>query len=223
MSRRWETAALAIALTIAGLVVLALAFAGPATYEDIATHEGFARTVFRERDGRERIMQLPELVAIHDGWVRYVTGRGGPPGGSTTTDFFTRDEQAHMADVRRVFIGFEVAATFASAGILLFMARAARRSRTAALLLARDAALVAGGATAIVGAVAAVAFDPLFLAFHEILFPQGNFLFGPDSNLIALYPDAYWYGVTLRVGITFIAAMAAVALAATATLRRARR
>jgi len=204
-------------------VVLAVAYAGPWTYEDIATHEGFAPTEFRERDGTRRVMQLRELVGIHDGWMRYVTGRGGPPGGSTTTDFFTRAEQAHMADVRRVFVGFEIAATVAACGVVLLVARAARRSRPAATILVRDAAIVAGAAVAAIAVVAAIAFDPLFLLFHEVFFPQGNFLFGPDSNLIALYPDPYWYGVTLRVGLTFVGVMVGIALAATATLRRVRR
>ena len=60
--------------------------------------------------------------------------------------------------------------------------------------------------------VAAVAFEPMFLAFHYVFFPQGNFLFGPGSNLIRLYPEAYWYAVTLRVGVAFVVMTAVVAL-----------
>jgi len=223
MTRRWETAILAIAMSVAGLLLLALAYAGPATYEDIATHEGFARVEFRERDGSRRTMQLSELVGIHGSWLRYVTGRGGPPGGTITTDFFTPDEQAHMADVRRVFIGFILAATVASFALVLVTARTARRSPRAVLLLLRDAAIAAGLGVSVVAIGVAVAFDPLFLLFHEIFFPQGNFLFGPDSNLLALYPDQYWYGVTLRIGLTFVAATAVIAIAAAATLRHGRR
>lgn len=223
MTRRWETALLAIAFAVGGLVALALVYAGPATYADIATHEGFATVSFRERDGSRRPEVLPELLAIHDGWIRYITGRGGPPGGSLTVDFFTRDEQAHMADVRTVFVGFELAAVVAVGIGVILPLRAAKRSRTAALLLVRDAAVAAGIGTALLAAAAAASFDQLFLAFHEVFFPQGNFLFGPDSNLIAMYPDAYWYGVTLRVGLTFVAAMAIIAIAAATTVRRARR
>ncbi|HEY8732048.1 MAG TPA: DUF1461 domain-containing protein [Candidatus Limnocylindria bacterium] len=223
MTRRWETAVLAIATAIAGLVLLALAYAGPATYADIATHEGFARTEFVARDGGRTVLELPELVGIHNGWVRYITGHGGPPGGSTLTDFFTADEQRHMSDVRRVFVGFEIAALFSVAVATVLVARAAKRSRTAALFVLRDAAIVSGVGAAAVALAAVVAFDPLFLLFHEIFFPQGNFLFGPDSNLLLLYPDPYWYGVTLRVGGTFVLVMAIIAIAAAATLRRARR
>lgn len=198
-------------------------YAGPATYEDIATHEGFAHAAFRERDGSTRPMELRELVGIHNGWVRYITGRGGPPGGTTLPDFFTTDEVNHMADVRRVFMGFELAVVVAVGLAVILGLRAARRSRAAVLLLARDASVAAGLGVIFVAVAAALAFDQLFLAFHEVFFPQGNFLFPPDSNLIAMYPDPYWYGVTLRVGITFILATAVIAIAAAATLRRARR
>jgi uncharacterized membrane protein len=128
-----------------------------------------------------------------------------------------------MSDVRHVFIGFEAAAIAAAFVGGILVARAARRRRESAVVLARDASIAAGAGAAAIAIVAGVAFDPLFLAFHEVFFPQGNFLFGPDSNLIAMYPDAYWYGVTLRVGIAFVAVMAAIAVSAAATLRRARR
>ena len=204
-------------------MALALAYAGPVTYEDLATHEGFARVNFVQHDGSRRVLELRELVGIHNGWLRYITGRGDPPGGTVIVDYFTADEVAHMRDVRRVFIGFEIAALVAVVATLVLIVRAWRRSRVAALVLTRDAAIVSASGTALLATAAALAFDPLFLLFHEVFFPQGNFLFGPDSNLIALYPDQYWYGVTLRVGLTFVALVAAVALVATATLRQARR
>jgi len=97
------------------------------------------------------------------------------------------------------------------------------RRRRAAVLLIRDAGLAAAIGVAAIAIAAVVAFDPLFLVFHEVFFPQGNFLFPANSNLLAMYPDPYWYGVTLRVGLTFVAAMAVVAITSAATLRRARR
>lgn len=202
---------------------MALVYAGPATYTDIATHEGFARTAFVRSDGQRDLLELRDLLGIHNAWVRYITGRGPGPGGTVATLYFTPDERAHMADVRQVFIGAELAALVGLCAVSVLLARAAKRSRAAFLALARDGATAAGTGTLAVAIAAAVAFDPLFLLFHEAFFPQGNFLFGPDSNLLALYPDQYWYGVTLRVGLTFVAATAATALAATATLRRTRR
>jgi uncharacterized membrane protein len=77
-------------------------------------------------------------------------------------------------------------------------------------------------AVAVVGAIAAFAFDAAFLLFHQVFFPQGNFLFDPaTSNLLRLYPDWYWQGITFRIGLSFIGLAAAVAVAAGVGLRRA--
>ncbi|HEX9494580.1 MAG TPA: DUF1461 domain-containing protein [Candidatus Limnocylindria bacterium] len=214
-------------LAVAGLVALALVFAGPWTYEALARDTPFAPARFHFTDrGTPRTIDMPVevLLAYHGEWLAYVTGwsssePGTGPGGS----MFTPDERAHMSDVRHVFIGFEVAAVVGAVVGGILLARAGRRGREAAITLARDASIAAGAGAAAIAIVAGVAFDPLFLAFHEVFFPQGNFLFGPESNLIAMYPDAYWYGVTLRVGSAFVAVMAAIAIAAAATLRQARR
>ena len=91
------------------------------------------------------------------------------------------------------------------------------------LRLIRDGAVAVGIAVAAVGIVAAFAFEQAFLLFHQVFFPQGNFLFDPaTSNLLRLYPDWYWQGITFRIGLSFIAVAAAVTVAASIGLRRAR-
>ena len=91
------------------------------------------------------------------------------------------------------------------------------------LRLVRDGAVAAGILVAAVAIVAAFAFEQAFLLFHEVFFPQGNFLFDPaTSNLVRLYPDWYWEGITFRIGLSFIAVAATVAFAAALGLRRAR-
>jgi uncharacterized membrane protein len=168
-------------------------------------------------------LDLGALTIWHNAWFRYVTGDAAEAPFTFGARLFTADEYAHMADVRRVFIAFRVVAIAAGAVGLLQALRVARRGRTQAVVLIRDAAIVAAAGVAAIAVGAAVAFDRLFLLFHEVFFPQGNFLFGPDSNLLAMYPDQYWYGVTLRIGFSFAVATAIIATAATATLRRARR
>lgn len=162
---------------------------------------------------------LSDLVGLHRSWLAYVTGFGDGPGAL----LFTLDESQHMSDVRRVFIGAEIAAVCALVMLVILGRVVARRGAVAVAALARDASLVAAVAVAVLGVAAAFAFDSLFLAFHELFFPQGNFLFPPDSNLIAMYPDQYWYETTIRIGAAFVVAMAVIAIGAAATLRRARR
>jgi uncharacterized membrane protein len=123
-----------------------------------------------------------------------------------------------MSDVRVVFRGAESIAPLALTVIAFRLFRARRRG--AALLLIRDGSLMAAALVALIGVIAVIAFDPLFLLFHEVFFPQGNFLFDPaTSNLVRLYPEWYWEGITVRVGLSFIVVALALGLVAWWRLR----
>jgi integral membrane protein (TIGR01906 family) len=214
----------ALSFALSGLVALAIVFGGTATYESIMRE--YAPVTFRViavTGPRKDLIDLRVLAGWHNGWFAYVTGDGERAPISFGAEIFSSAEYAHMADVRNVFIGARIVAIVAALVAALLLIRAARRGRRAAVVLARDAAIAAGIGTMVIAVAAAVAFDPLFLLFHEIFFPQGNFLFPADSNLLAMYPDPYWYRLTLRVGLTFVAAMAVMAIGSAATLRRARR
>lgn len=221
IGRTARVAALAVGFMLFGLIGLVAVFDGPDTYRDIARDSGVDGAVFHAPPDLAWHVDLGTLVQIHQRTLAYVLGDAPALPSFATTDqpLFDENERSHMADVRALF-GATKVAFVAGLAIVIAMLGWARGGR---LRLARDAAVTAGVAVAVVAAGAAVAFDPLFLLFHEVFFPQGNFLFAPDSNLITLYPDPYWYGVTLRIGLSFIAAMAAIAIAATATLRRAHR
>lgn len=201
----------------------ALAFAGPTTYEAILRDSGATRAIFRV-PGRPAPMDvaLPELRAYHEGWLAYVTGRSSDPAAVVgSPPLFTAQEVAHMEDVRRVFIGAQVAGSVAAGALAVVAAAAWRGGRLARLV--RGGALAAALGVAAVGAAAALAFEPAFLLFHQIFFPQGNFLFDPaTSNLLALYPQAYWWGITLRIGAAFVVGALALALLAHLALRRER-
>jgi len=218
--RRLEVAVFAIAFALVGLIACAFLWSGEGPYRDLARANGAGRFVFVVPPGGRQETDLETAVSLHGQWERYVTGGTSEPPRSGLPPF-TADEYAHMADVRRVFDGAKL---LLGACVVVLAIRVQRaRARREALRVVRDGSIAAAVGVLVVGAAAAVAFDPLFLLFHEIFFPQGNFLFGPDSNLIAMYPDQYWYGVTLRIGVAFVAAMAIIAVAVTATLRRARR
>ena len=119
------------------------------------------------------------------------------PGGSgalcvaTGERFYDPAEVRHMQDVRTVLWGFlaVVAAGLVVLAVGLGRARAARwwwRS------VARGAGALAVG-TVVVGALFAVAFDPMFTLFHEIFFPGGDWSFDPATErLVQLYPIPFW-------------------------------
>lgn len=217
-----RVAGLAIGFALVGLIGLVAVFEGPGTYRGIAHAQGIDGATFRSPPDRRWIVDLNVLVDLHERTLAYVLGAAPalPAFATTALPLFDADERSHMADVRAVF----QAAKFSFvAGLVIVLGVLRWTDRAQRMRLIRAAAMAAGFGVSVLAIAAAVAFDPLFLLFHEVFFPQGNFLFGPDSNLLTLYPDPYWYGVTLRIGLTFVGVMAGVALAATATLRRAHR
>ncbi len=128
---------------------------------------------------------------------------GGPP-------LLTDAERSHMRDVsqlvRLLVVVWAGAAAVALAALLLLR----RRRRVMGLALVASGAAV-GSLAVVLAAIFAVAFDRAFLAFHEVFFPQGNFLFGPDSNLLRLFPEGFWFDAALTAGIAIIlSALAAI-------------
>jgi integral membrane protein (TIGR01906 family) len=118
-------------------------------------------------------------------------------------------EQAHMADVRTVFRGLWVLA-IVSAVILVVASR--RRDRSATWRAVRGGALGLTVGVVVLGAVALVAFDQLFEAFHEVFFPPGSFLFDPRTDrLVQLFPFQFWQETAIVVGIVIIAIALGVA------------
>jgi integral membrane protein (TIGR01906 family) len=112
-------------------------------------------------------------------------------------------ERSHMADVGglvRVLAGLEVAAVVVLllAGWLLRGERA-RRGR---LLL--TAALGVGAAALLLAVFFAVAFDTAFASFHALFFRVGTWQFGPESNLIRLFPESFWFEVSLLAGLSIL-------------------
>lgn len=196
---RREVAGLALCFTVSSIVLLALIWAGDAPYA-------------------EMVRPTREQAEVHSTWVAYVTGRSdAQPGEERAAWRFTTAERAHMQDVRRVFVGAEIAAAVAAVGAAWLLLRARVRGYAARLL--RNASLAAVALVVVVAAFAAVAFDAAFLLFHQVFFPQGNFLFSPGSGLIRLYPQEYFYGVTLRIAVSFLTLAATLAALAQLRLR----
>jgi integral membrane protein (TIGR01906 family) len=129
---------------------------------------------------------------------------GGPP-------LLTDAERSHMRDVGRLVrllvITWLGAVAVAIASLVLLRRR--RQAVGRALLLAGG---LVGSLAVVLAAYFAIDFNGAFLAFHEVFFPQGNFLFGPDSNLLRLFPENFWFEVSLSAGIAIILSALAVIL-----------
>jgi integral membrane protein (TIGR01906 family) len=120
-------------------------------------------------------------------------------------------ERSHMTDVSRLvrlLAGILVAALVV-VGISAAWLRHEPRRQGRIMLLAAGAV---GAAAVILAIVFAVAFEPAFLAFHELFFPPGTYLFATGSELIVLFPEPFWFDAALLAGAAIVLVAVLVSL-----------
>jgi integral membrane protein (TIGR01906 family) len=118
-------------------------------------------------------------------------------------------ERSHMSDVSRLvqlLLGITVAALLVAVVTAIMLRREPRRQGRIMLIAAGLIGAVALG----LAIVFAVAFDAAFLAFHEVFFPPGTYLFEPGSRLITLFPNGFWFDASLAAGAAIIVSALAV-------------
>lgn len=171
---------------------------------------------------------VPALLATSQAEVDRVTGQvladiwtGGnfTVGLDGASPLLTADERSHMRDVSalvRVLGTLALVALAVLVACVLVLRR--ERRRLGGLLLIAASSI--GLAALLVAILFAVAFDQAFLTFHRIFFPQGNFLFGPNSNLLRLFPEPFWFDAALAAGGSIVVTALAVAAIGWRLLRR---
>lgn len=108
-----------------------------------------------------------------------------------------------MADVGalvRILAGLEIAAIL----VLLLTGWLLRQERERRGRLLLGAALAVGAGALVLAIFFAVAFDTAFASFHALFFRQGTWQFGPDSNLIRLFPEPFWFETSLLAGLSIL-------------------
>lgn len=119
-------------------------------------------------------------------------------------------ERSHMHDVARLVrllaLAVIVAVVVAVIGAWRLRGDPARRGR-----IMLGAAAGVGVAAIALALVFAVAFEPAFLVFHQLLFPPDSYLFAPGSSLITLFPMGFWFDATLAAGASIVVAALLVA------------
>lgn len=151
----------------------------------------------------------------------------GPLSGPNNLLFLNSAERNHMTDVKQLFdIAFIIA--LAAIGIIIGILGVFAGQRWWPLLdelLSRS--LRACGWTILAVALFLVLaslldFDRLWLLFHALFFPQGNWAFPASSTLIMLYPGAFFERFVLR-WLLLISSFAIVALLLSYALDHLRR
>ncbi len=128
-------------------------------------------------------------------------------------------EQGHMRDVRTVFLGLWA---LAALSVVVLLVASRRPDRAATWRAIRRGALGLAVGVVALGAVAFVAFDALFEAFHQVLFPAGSYDFDPATErLVQLFPFQFWQETAIVVGVVIVAGCAIVTSLAGPRVRRA--
>lgn len=164
---------------------------------------------------------VPDRLAVSDADVSRMTGEvlsdlyfAGDfevalPDGTPLLD---GRERSHMTDVAGLFRLLVLIAGIAAVVVaVVHAALRPERRRVGAVLLGVGGGLAAAALLAAI--IFAVAFEPAFLAFHTVFFPPGTYLFGPDSNLIRLFPQGFWFDAALVAGATIVVPALIVAAA----------
>jgi hypothetical protein len=151
---------------------------------------------------------IESSLVASDRTVRQLLGAGdflisiecqAPPPCPAQEPLYTDDEAAHLRDARAVlylFLGLAIVSLIFIVAALVHRPHDARRWRA----VARGGAGLAVGAV-VVGVVGYFAFDPLFELFHRVFFAGGNWEFPADSNMIRLYPYAFWQLTATALGV----------------------
>ena len=171
---------------------------------------------------------VPAITGYTSDQVQAVTGSiladlyFGPPAFAVAVNgqpVLDGAERSHMVDVRSVLVPVTILFGVALAVLVALMA-AYRRSAWVWRAIARGSS-----ALVLVGIVVSVAvlffFDAVFLLFHLVVFPQGNFSFDPRTKrLTQLFPDQFWTETSIAIAV--VGVMIAVAAGLVARRQAAR-
>jgi integral membrane protein (TIGR01906 family) len=110
---------------------------------------------------------------------------------------FTPQEVSHLIDVK---IRFDVVRFAAVITFIVLLAHAYILKSYAFARHMFNASVLAGILVIATGSMLLLAWNWLFITFHEVLFPAGNWSFSPKSGLIQLFPEIFWF----RFGVAWI-------------------
>ncbi|MPZ99302.1 MAG: TIGR01906 family membrane protein [Dehalococcoidia bacterium] len=131
---------------------------------------------------------------------------------------FNQREVLHMRDVKQLFdltfrvheIAFVYIAGYIAAVVLWSRERSMRRLARQAVL----AGVVTAGALGIAGIAMLVGFDSLFTQFHLLSFSNDFWRLDPATDhLIQMFPQGFWFDVSIGVGVLTVMEGGLLALA----------
>ena len=110
-------------------------------------------------------------------------------------------ELKHMQDVQNVYQAVWLVWRIAAGIILLAALALAWRAETRPTLAAaiKWGGSLTAGLVAVVGLLAIIAWRFWFVAFHQIFFTPGTWMFNYSDTLIRLFPEKFWFDAALTI------------------------
>lgn len=165
---------------------------------------------------------VAEITGYSPAQVRTVTGAIlsdvilGPPQFTVEVDgqpVLTDTERGHMVDVFDVVRRALAVLAIAVAALIVVFATNRGKAWPWRAVAAGSGGLVAIGV--VIGIAVVFFFDAAFMLFHRVFFPQGNFMFDPETQrLVQLLPGQFWTESATAVTATALALAVVVTLVA---------
>ncbi len=181
-------AGIALAFALLLLSVQWLAFDEAFYYTHLEKHESYSRFESRE-----------VVDATVTGLLDFFRGElENPP------ELLGEAESSHLVDVKLLLDRTRVVCVALLCIFTANIIRAARACEKQRKRLVVVSSYLHYGGIATLGlclllAVAALFFQPMFILFHNVFFPQGNWLFPMDSTLIMLFPRGFFFDLFVAV------------------------
>ncbi len=142
-----------------------------------------------------------QTIAITENLISYLRGKGTV----VSLSEFTPDEQSHLSDVAKIMHAMYMWYYIAIAVFILlfvFLVFWIKDKNELIKYIARMVligSITAGIILAVMIFSAVFYFEQLFTIFHLFIFPQGNWMFADNSLLITLFPEPFFFNMSLRI------------------------
>jgi len=148
--------------------------------------------------------------------------------GNREISLFNEKETQHLRDVKSVFLFVdhvqEIALVYIMAYVVGVFVWARERPLHRLAVHALTGGLLTIGIIVSLGLVALSGFDQAFEQFHHIAFSNNLWLLDPATDhLIQMFPEGFWFNVTMFLGGLTLAEAALVSVASTVELTVSRR
>ncbi|MGV1005154.1 MAG: DUF1461 domain-containing protein [Candidatus Nanopelagicales bacterium] len=211
-----------VALAVSWAVTLALPLVILLGWLRVVWSRWFVNWEYSRLPAEQSGLSSPQRRELAGAWIDYFRFGGDPRRAAeqfrTLRDsagqlWYTGAEVDHMIDVRiltdKLWIMLGVAAAVCIVGLALLLLR--RADRPLAFRALWRGGLLSAALLLSAGLFLAAAWQTFFYKMHELLFPQGNWMFNADSTLIRLFPDQFWFeaGVAVAGGALVISLLVA--------------